>query len=176
MAERFIETSPDVLYHAGGERGITADDLRLLAARARASARWRCRICLHAGPQAAIHEMFIAHMDRVHVPPHAHRVHDESFTVVEGLATVVLFDDAGGIERTVALGPPGSGRQLSLVVPHGRWHGQVFESEMVIFHEVTGGPFDPAALAVAPFAPDPRDGAAVLGYRRRILAAAQERP
>jgi cupin fold WbuC family metalloprotein len=158
---------PEVLYLAAGRCHVDGADLDLLARLAESSPRGRCRICLHPDPGAALHDMVIAHLATVHVPPHRHRDRDESFTVLGGGAVVAFLDDRGQVEQVVPCGPGGA----LVRVARGRWHCQVFTSPVTLFHESTTGPFTPAGCDHAPFAPDPGDARAVAAFRDRILAA-----
>lgn len=168
---RFHPLSPEVIYLRGEPRAIACAELDALARRAAANPRRRCRICLHQDPTDRIHQMIIAHGREVYVPPHAHRCRDESFMVIAGLATVFFFSDAGDLEQVLPMGDVSSGRTISLQIPGDRWHAQVFESEMVLFHEVTAGPFDPTSSRRAPFAPADDDLAAQAAWMARLRRA-----
>jgi cupin fold WbuC family metalloprotein len=157
-----------------GSRTLDAEALTFLVDKARANPRGRCRICTHADPAAAIHEMFIAHGREVYVPPHAHTDRAESLSIVSGLATLFLLDERGGVASAVRLGPAGSGRALTVVIPAGLTHTQVFESDMVVFHEVTSGPFNPAAATRAAYAPADDDPAAQAEFKARLMALAAQ--
>jgi cupin fold WbuC family metalloprotein len=136
--------SDEVYYLKGKHRVIDANLLDFLREKAERNPRRRCRICLHDAPDALIHEMFIAHGRDVFVPPHAHLNRGESFTVLSGLATLFLLDGQGRPTEQIPMGEQGSGRAVCVFVPANQWHTQVFESDMVIFHEVTSGPFEPS--------------------------------
>ncbi|MBU1230490.1 MAG: WbuC family cupin fold metalloprotein [Proteobacteria bacterium] len=169
MLERIND---EVYYLRGDARVLDAKALELVEAKAMSNPRLRCRICMHASPDAAIHEMFLAHGRDVYVPPHAHGDRAESFTVITGLVTVFLFDAEGRVERIVPMGPAGSGRALSVYIPAGLCHTQIFESDVVVFHEVTSGPFKVNAVRIAPYGPRDDDARAVAAYKAELMALA----
>ncbi len=135
-------------------------DLTFLKAQAARNPRLRSRLCAHPDPSAAVHEMLIVHHHDVYVRPHHHLAKSESFHLMEGRAAIVLFGDDGRIERVIPVGEPGSGRAAYFRIPAGVVHGFVIESEWLVFHETTAGPFDPAGTVFAPWAPADGDPAA----------------
>lgn len=135
--------SDEVFYLRGDMRLLKGGMVRFLQRQAESNPRQRCRICIHESPDAPIHEMFIAHGRNVFVPPHAHMSRSETFTVLSGLVTVFLLDSGGNYLDSIPMGDISTGRSLCVHIPAGQWHSQAFESDMVIFHEVTSGPFLP---------------------------------
>lgn len=119
---------------------------------------------MHADPSAALHEMLIVHHRDVYVRPHLHRGKGESFHVIEGEATVVLFDDRGAVEARISIGAAGSGRFFFYRIPEGVAHTFLIESEWLVFHETTSGPFDPSKTEFMPWAPDGSDADEARSY------------
>jgi cupin fold WbuC family metalloprotein len=134
--------------------------LGFLKAQAARNSRLRSRLCAHPDPSARVHEMLIVHHHDVYVRPHQHLAKSESFHLMEGRALIVLFAGDGGIERVIPVGEPGSGRAAYFRMPERVVHGFVIESEWLVFHETTAGPFDPSGTACAPWAPADGDPAA----------------
>ena len=115
--------------------------------------RQRCRICFHNGPNAAVHEMLIAHHRSCYVRPHRHLRNSESLTVIEGTANMLLFDDVGNIINNLRLEEAGNNDPFFCHIPSNKWHSLIIESEWLIFKEVAQGPFDPASSEFAPWSP-----------------------
>jgi cupin fold WbuC family metalloprotein len=169
---QFIEESPEVYYAGDTIARIGDEEVAFLKERAAANPRGRCRLCLHAGPSAAQHEMLIVHHHDAYVRPHRHERKSESLMVVEGEALAFTFDDAGRVERSFRLGPPGSGAAFSYFMPAGVWHGLAIVSTWFTFLEAVAGPFERAETTFPVWAPDGSDAAAAAKYVERLGAAA----
>ncbi len=155
------------------------DDLK---AKALAAPLKRARINLHEHLTDRVQEMVIAEHHTTYVRPHRHPGRLESFHIIEGSLTVVLFDDAGRVAQTVRLaarplasfGVPVLYRQRE---PH--WHTLLIESEFAVIHEVVEGPF-PYETEWAPWAPEAADAFKLArddssGLREAMKAAAVEK-
>jgi cupin fold WbuC family metalloprotein len=146
---------------------LTAADIGELKARAGRNPRARVRICAHASVEDALHEMVIVHMHGAYITPHKHVGKAESTHVIEGCANAVLFEDDGTVREVVRLGEPGSGRSFYFRIDEPVFHTLLIESDFLVFHEVTSGPFVREDTVVAPWAPDQADAAA---WQERIAA------
>jgi len=112
------------------------------------------RLCAHGSPEEALHEMFIVHAKSSYVRPHKHLNKIESFSVISGEVTVVVYDDDGQIIDSIAMGDFASGKPFYYRVGDGRYHSMVITSEVLVFHEVTKGPFNREDTVFAPWSPD----------------------
>lgn len=112
----------------------------------------RARINLHEKLSDAVQEMIVAEHHSTYVRPHRHPGKLESFHVLEGLLTVVVFDDTGEIVDTIQMGGPLSGRALLYRQRQSVWHTVLIESTFAVLHEVVDGPF-PYATEWALWAP-----------------------
>lgn len=170
----FKELSPEVLAAGPGLCQIDRGQLADLKIRADRSPRRRARICAHRSPDDRLHEMLIVLARDVYIRPHRHLGKTESFHVIEGTATVVFFDDHGGILEVVEVGDYASGRRFFFRSDDLRYHTQIVTSDHLVFHETTGGPFRPEDTVYASWAPPDTDPAAATAFRenlRRTLAA-----
>jgi cupin fold WbuC family metalloprotein len=166
--QQVIEETPEVYYAAASLGTVGADEVAFLKERAASNPRRRCRLCLHAAPSAAQHEMLIVHGRDAFVRPHRHATKSESLTVIEGEALAFTFDDAGKVESRIRLGVPGSGAQFSYLMPAGVWHGLVIRSPWLVFLECSAGPFERSETSFPTWAPDGTDAAAATGYIQRL--------
>ena len=112
--------------------------------------RGRARICAHRSPGERLHEMLIAITAASYVRPHRHHEKSESFHLVDGEAEVVVLSEDGSVEDVIALGP-GANFYYRLDAP--RYHTVLPGSSVLVIHETTNGPFDPAQTDWAAFAP-----------------------
>ena len=173
MTTELTRVSPEVFVAKGGILSVGETEMALLKAATQETPRKRCRICLHPTPlargllrcriclhpsaEAPLHEMIIAHCRGTYVRPHRHRGKSESFHLIEGRLTVVLFDDAGKEVRRVPMAPPGQGRNCLYRLQDCFYHTVLFEDDIVVFHEVTDGPFVREETEFAPWAPTEDD-------------------
>ena len=94
--------------------------------------------------------MLIVHEKGSWVPPHKHLGKDESIHVVEGSALLVSFTEEGEVSATVQLGQSGV---FYCRLPSGIYHTLLIDSDWLVFHETTLGPFDRSQTVFAPWAP-----------------------
>jgi cupin fold WbuC family metalloprotein len=168
--QQVIEESAEVYYASAPLATVGDDEIAFLKERAAANPRRRCRLCLHASPAAAQHEMLIVHHRSCYVRPHRHAAKSESLIVVEGEALAFTFDDAGRVDAAIRLGAPGDGGRFSYFMPAGMWHGLAILSEWLVFVEAAAGPFDPAATTFPAWAPDGSDARAAAAYVDALAA------
>ena len=155
---------------------VDATQLQAMRRQAESNPRQRARICAHKDSQDRLHEMLIALTDKVYIRPHKHAGKSESFHIIEGLVTVVFFNDAGEIDEVIPMGDFRSGKTFYFRNDDARFHAPVIRSPTAIFHEITNGPFNRADTTFAPWAPEENDvagAAAFMAALKQKLAAAQ---
>ncbi len=130
-----------------------AATIAFLKTEAAASPLHRARLCLHRSSDDAVNEMLIAITRDLIVRPHRHPGKTESFLMVEGDLDLVVFDDAGGTEAVIAMGPMGHGRVFHHRLSEPKWHSLLVKTEFAVFVETTSGPFQSGGAEFAPFAP-----------------------
>jgi cupin fold WbuC family metalloprotein len=152
---------------------VTRHDVDWLKGLAAGTRKRRVRLCAHKNTQDTLHEMLIVLDGATYVRPHRHRGKSESFHVVEGRLSVVVFDEAGGIREAIRLGEYASGRQFYYRLAEPAYHTVLIESVSAVIHETTNGPFDRAETEFAPWSPPEEDAEA---GRRYLLALAEALP
>lgn len=133
---------------------IQAQDLDLLQKKMNEHGSDRIRLCAHKGVEDSIHEMVIVHTKETYVPPHKHINKIESFHVVKGEADIVIFDDSGEIKEIMEVGEFSSGRIFYYRLSEPLFHTLIIRSDVIIFHEVTNGPFEKADSVFPEWAPE----------------------
>jgi len=162
----------DEVYVADGPIvKVARQDVESLKVLAAASKRRRVRLCAHQNEKDRLHEMLIALARGTYVRPHRHRNKSESFHVVEGALSVVVFDEEGQVRETIALGDYASGRQFYYRMAEPAYHTVLVESPGAVIHETTGGPFDPKAVEFAPWSPADKDEDACQQYLEQLARA-----
>jgi cupin fold WbuC family metalloprotein len=120
---------------------------------AAASPRLRARLCLHPSVDERLHNMLIVLRRGTRIPVHRHLEKAECYHVISGLMSLILCSESGGELRRVPLGAPDSGRSFVCRIAAGMWHTVEVESEEVILHESTIGPYQPADTEYRPSPP-----------------------
>jgi cupin fold WbuC family metalloprotein len=147
---------------------IDQTDIQYLVNRAETNERKRIRICAHRTTEDRLHEMIIVHTKETYVWPHKHINKTESFHVIDGRADVVIFDEAGKITQVIKMGDYQSGLCFYYRVADPLFHTLLIYSDMLVFHEVTNGPFNHADSAYAPWAPDMNDITGQIAYMKGL--------
>lgn len=165
----FIKETDEVYRSRGSITLVTADNIAFLKSRAASNPRRRVRLCAHPDSEDRLHEMLIVHAQAAYVPPHKHLNKSESFHIIEGLLTVFLFNDEGVVEKVIPMGEIGSGRVFYYRLSTSFYHTVWPESEFVVFHEVTNGPFERKDTINASWAPAEDALAGQPGFTESLL-------
>jgi len=149
---------------------VGRQELEFLKSRIHESTRGRVRLCAHKSNNDELHEMFIAFSDRSYIRPSRHLGKDESLHVLEGSGDYLFFDEAGEVTDVVSLGEYSSGFQFYCRIPESANHALVLNSDYMIIHEITSGPFNRADTVFASWSPQEGDASAA-SYVGRIKTA-----
>ena len=101
--------------------------------------------------------MLIVHMSGTYVQPHKHLEKCESFHIIEGRLRVLLFDNNGKHIRSISMSDLSGGEIFFYRLETDVFHSVVPETEFVVFHEVTSGPFFRDQTISASWAPQESD-------------------
>ena len=149
-------------------------DIEALKEQSLLNQRQRIRICAHSGVEDRLHEMFIVHRKGTYIRPHKHLGKIESVHVIEGLVDVVLFDDTGTVSRIIPMADHSSGRTFYYRMGEPCYHTLLIVSEVLVFHEITNGPFRRSDTVFAPWAPDEADTAGQVEFMSRLARALEK--
>lgn len=170
---RFAEVNDEVLFNLDAISKVTREDVEWLKTKALRNARERVRLCAHRAVDDPVHEMLIVHTKGTYVRPHKHPNKSESFHIIEGALDIVIFNDRGEVLEVINMGEYSSGARFYWRLSESYYHMVIPRTEMVVFHETTGGPFDPDTSKVqAPWSPSEDD----LQAQARYMARLGERP
>ena len=170
------EHSPEVWIAVDPVVTVTSADVDQLRARALHNARRRMRLCAHSAIDSKVHEMLIVHTPETYVRPHKHIDKSESFHIIAGTAEIILFGETGAIQQVVPMGDYASGRIFYYRISQPVYHSLIITSDMLVFHEVTSGPFVRTESVFAPWAPDESDPVAVKVFMEDIKRKIREKP
>ena len=154
----------EVLFASDSIVKIDAFDISELKYKAKQNPRKRIRICAHKDTKDSIHEMLIVHEKSCYVRPHKHASKTESFHIIEGKADIILFHEDGTIDQVISMGDIASGLKFFYRLPPFRYHTLLIHSDVLVFHEITNGPFKLEDTIWAPWSPKETDIDAVSQY------------
>ena len=140
ISTKMIASNEEVLYSAEVDISIHKSDIQ--------------RLCSHPNTADLLHEMMIVHGHDAYVRPHMHPGKSESIHVIEGSVDVVLFDELGEVTELIKLGEYHSGERFYYRMNMATYHTLIIRSEILVFHEITNGPFDRSKTVFAPWAPE----------------------
>ncbi len=121
------------------------------------NARGRMRLCAHQSVEDLLHEMIIVHERQAYVRPHRHLGKSESVHIIEGEVDVVLFDEKGDLIRVVEMGEFASDKTFYYRSSGHEFHTLIIRSDVLVFHEVTNGPFCREDTEFAQWSPTEED-------------------
>lgn len=151
------QINDEVFYADSKLVKICQKDIQALKEKAALAKRHRSRLCTHKDVEERLHEMLIIHHKNTYVRPHKHSGRSESFHIIEGTADIMIFDDQGAVSDIISMGDYRSGKIFYYRMPEGLYHSMVITSDVIVFHEITNGPFNKADTFFAPWAPDEND-------------------
>ena len=165
---RATKFNEEVLYASDDVVKVDSNDIKELKQKAEQNRRSRIRLCAHKNIDDSIHEMLIVHKKNCYVRPHKHINKTESFHIIEGSVDIILLDEDGRINEIVPMGDYATGRKFFFRLPRSRYHTLLIQSEVLVFHEITNGPFKPEETVFASWAPEEKDENEVVKYMKLI--------
>lgn len=140
---------------------VTQADVGELKSEAVQTPRRRIRLCAHRSSSDTLHEMLIIHERGTYVRPHKHLGKIESFHIIEGEADIIIYEDNGEIADLVSMGAYTSGKPFYYRLTYPAFHTLNITSDVLVFHEITNGPFRREDTVFAEWAPEENDSQAV---------------
>lgn len=162
---RFKKSGDGVYYTTDALGSIDADAVSFLKEEAVKAFRGRARICLHPTPQSKQHDMLIVTRRNSYVAPHYHSEKSETFVLLAGKCSYLVFSEEGRLKEIIDLQPFDKNGRFLVRTPPKVCHGLVVHSEEIVFLESTTGPFKPEAMTLASWAPAEDDVEAIQCFR-----------
>ena len=116
----------------------------------------KSRICIHKNDRENIHEMMVFHKKGSYVRPHKHLNKLESFFVISGEVTLVVFNTKGIPMKKIEMGDYFSGKIFFYKMKKNYFHTQIIKKD-TLFKEVTNGPFKKKKTLHAKWSPKDKD-------------------
>ena len=158
----------EVFYTDETVTKVNKEDVAWLKSKALMNKRLRARLCSHPSVNDALHEMLIVHVKDTYIRPHKHPQKSESFHIIEGQLQVIIFSETGEIKEIIEMGEYLSGRCFYYRLAKGLYHTVIPSSDVVVFHEVTNGPFNRADMLFADWSPAEDDTQAQVGFLNEL--------
>jgi cupin fold WbuC family metalloprotein len=166
---RTTKFNPEVFFAADHVVTVKRDDLAFLQEAADRSHRRRSRVCAHKDAEETLHEMIVVLKRDAYMIPDKHLVKVESYHIIEGLADVVVYDEAGEITEVIRLGDYASGRAFYFRERSPNfYHSLIVRSDILIYHETATGPFRKSDTLAAPWAPPESDAAGMKAFTQDL--------
>ena len=148
---------------------VNQKDVEFLKETAEQNKRKRIRLCTHKSINDSLHEMIITHAKDTYVRPHKHINKIESFHVIEGTVDVIVFDDDGNIIGKTSMGDYRSGKPFYHRISDSSYHALVITSDVLVFHEITNGPFRPEDAKYASWSPEDMETEKVKAFIEKLI-------
>lgn len=103
------------------------------------------RICLHQKSSDNHHDMIILQQKKNWYKPHKHLRKGETYHMIEGSMTCVLFNNKGKISKAIHLK-----KNQIFRVPKNTFHTMIPRSTYTIYHESKSGPFLKSGDSIIP--------------------------
>jgi len=160
----------EVLFTQDPITTVTRHTIDELKQKALTNSRERIRLCTHTDVNDRVHEMLIVHTKNNYVRPHKHLGKSESFHIIEGALTIVVFDEDGSITGVINLSDYTSGSEFFWRISNSFYHTVIPISDIVVFHETTAGPFRREDTIYPSWAPTDEDAEYLkTGYVQDLL-------
>lgn len=163
----------EVFYRDDKVIQVKASDINWLKNQAEGNLRKRARLCTHKNTEALLHEMLIVHTRNTYIRTHKHIGKSESFHVIEGLVDVIIFDEMGSVVEVMKLGDYASGRSFYYRISDPLYHTLLIQSDMLVFHETTTGPFNRADTVFASWSPEESDSVGCALFMEKLTFAVE---
>jgi len=122
---------------------VTAAQIAILLADAKASPRRRAHLLLHAGHDDQVQRLLIALEPGSYVRPHQHSQQWEMLVLNRGRLDMLAFDEDGILLARHRLDPSNPVIQI----PVGTWHAGLAQESGTVVMEVKPGPYRPNEFA-----------------------------
>ena len=145
--------SREVLYCKNNFITLNKNNLKKLLFLAKKNKKKIIRLCTHNSRKDKVHQMFIVHPKNYFVVPHMH-IQGESMSILKGIVDVVIFNKKGKISKIIEMGEPSSNKVFYYKLPKKIIHTFIIKSNVLVFYEVTEGPFKKQNMAYPKWAPN----------------------
>lgn len=168
MTSRFKRLNSEVLFTQETLVEVSCADIQYLKDKAGKNERERIRLCTHQDENDKLHEMLIVHKKGAYVRPHKHVNKSEAVHIIEGKVDVIIFDENGNIINVIKIADYRSGNTFYYRMSESLYHTLLIHSEVLVFHEITNGPFNRKDTVFASWAPPETDFSSILVFLKRI--------
>lgn len=152
IATHMIRAHEEAFYTTDKIVTVGKREIDILKAELPNTARKRVRLCCHPNTNDRLHEMFVLYTKNTYIQANKHLAKEETFLILEGDADFIFYSESGDVTQIIPLGSPSSGKDFFVRVPQGVYHSVVMNSDYLVIHESTPGPYDRQHTVWAPWA------------------------
>lgn len=157
-----------VIYNSNELLELSKNDLSVLRELAENAVLRRSRICMHLSEEDSVQEMVIGLCRDSYIRPHRHLGKSESYHIIEGELTVILFDETGRVTKRILMSANDASLKLIFRLSNEAWHMVIPQTEYVVIHEVTNGPFNRSDTEYASWAPHESESDAIVIFLEEL--------
>lgn len=150
---KYNQISPELYYSDGNFCAVDKDDVAFLKKAAASSKSHRSRLCFHSDSSDLQQEMLIVAHRSSYIIPHRHFKKKETFSVVEGKCSALLFNESGQVDRVISMSTCDAEKIFFYRMPANVFHSCLIHSEWLVFIETTIGPYQENLTEHASWAP-----------------------
>tara|TARA_Y100000590_G_scaffold18275_1_gene21750 strand:+ start:13027 stop:13566 length:540 start_codon:yes stop_codon:yes gene_type:complete len=158
----------EVLYSNEDITRVNIHDIKKLKKLALKNRTKKIRLCTHKNVKEQLQEMLIVHPKDYYVWPHKHVNKSESFHIIEGEVDIVLFNNYGKVLNFISMGAANTGKNFYYRLPQFKYHTLLIRSKVLVFHEITKGPFLKKDTIWASWAPHEKNRREVKQYLEKL--------
>lgn len=157
-----------IIYNSNEVLELSKNDLSVLRELSENAELRRSRICLHMSEEDSVQEMVVGLCRDSYIRPHRHIGKSESYHIIEGELTVILFDESGQVTNRIEMSATDARLNLIYRLSKETWHTVIPRTEYVVFHEVTNGPFIRSDTQYAGWAPHESESDAIVLFLEEL--------
>jgi cupin fold WbuC family metalloprotein len=165
-----IKKTSEVYLAPGPIAAIGSPEINFLRRKVASNQKGRVRINFHQDNSDLLHEMIIAIQPDSYIQPHKHPGKSESFHIIYGAVDIVIFEDDGAIREVVSLAAEDEAKAFYYHMSKPFFHTLIINSDLLVVHEITNGPFVKNGTVFGSFAPaDSASAIAITSWHDELI-------
>lgn len=157
-----IKKTSEVYLAPGPIASIGSPEIDFLRGEVAGNQKGRVRINFHQDSSDLLHEMMIAIRPDSYIRPHKHPGKSEAFHIIYGSVDIIVFEDDGAIREVVSLAAKDASKAFYYRMSRPFFHTLIINSDLLVVHEITNGPWVKGGTMFAGFAPAEDAGAGAI--------------
>ena len=165
-----IKKTSEVYLAPGPIAAIGSAEINFLKRKVAGNKKGRVRINFHQDNSDLLHEMMIAIRPDSYIRPHKHPDKSEPFHIIYGAVDIVVFEDDGTIREVVSLAAKDESKAFYYHMSRPFFHTLIINSDLLVVHEITNGPFAKDGAIFGSFAPaESASASAITAWQNKLI-------